>query len=170
MALIWVKLGNLSKSNRAFWYSMKQQKFLALFAMAPLLAFALGANPENFAYGYQQSGLNEETKETFFFRGQLTQATENNPYGGEAVGDYFIQVNVNEVRVIANLDSSQSDGKAMVAWLVDFGGEPAIFLGIFEDNELTTSTPINEWVYEAIIALPSDWEESRLAITLISFK
>ncbi len=130
---------------------MKQQKFLALFAMAPLLAIAISANSENFAYGYQQSGLNEETKETFFFRGQLTQATENNPYGGEAVGDYFIQVNVNEVRVIANLDSSQSDGKAMVAWLVDFGGEPAIFLGIFEDNELTTSIPINEWVYEAII-------------------
>ncbi len=76
MALIWVKLGNLSKSNRAFWYSMKQQKFLALFAMAPLLACALSANPENFAYGYQQSGLNEETKETFFFRGQLTQANE----------------------------------------------------------------------------------------------
>jgi len=130
---------------------MKQQKLLALFAMAPLLAIAIGANPENFAYGYQQSGLNEETKETFFFRGQLTQITENNPYGGEAVGDYFIQVNVNEVRVIANLDSSQSDGKAMVAWLVDFGGEPAIFLGIFEDNELTTSIPINEWIYEAII-------------------
>ena len=130
---------------------MKQRKSLALFAIVPLLAFAFSANAENFAYGYQQSGLNEETKETFFFRGQLTQATENNPYGGEAVGDYFIQVNVNEVRVIANLDSSQSDGKAMVAWLVDFGGEPAIFLGIFEDNELTTSIPINEWVYEAII-------------------
>ena len=130
---------------------MKQQKFLALLAIAPLLAIAISANPENFAYGYQQSGLNEETKETFFFRGQLTQATENNPYGGDSVGDYFIQVNVNEVRVIANLDSSQSDGKAMVAWLVDFGGEPAIFLGIFEDNELTTSIPINEWIYEAII-------------------
>ena len=130
---------------------MKQQKLLALLAIAPLLAIAISANPENFAYGYQQSGLNEETKETFFFRGQLTQATENNPYGGDSVGDYFIQVNVNEVRVIANLDSSQSDGKAMVAWLVDFGGEPAIFLGIFEDNELTTSIPINEWIYEAII-------------------
>jgi len=129
----------------------KTQKFIGLLAMVPLLAFALSANPENFAYGYQQSGIQEETKETFFFRGQLTQPTENNPYGGEAVGDYFVQVNVNEVKVIANLDSSQSDGKAMVAWLVDFGGEPAIFLGIFEDNELDTSVPFNEWVYEAII-------------------
>ena len=130
---------------------MKQQKFLALLAIAPLLAIAISANPENFAYGYQQSGLNEETKETFFFRGELTQLTENNPYGGETLGNYFVQVNVNEVKVITNLDSSESNDKAMVAWLVDFGGEPAIFLGIFEDNELTTSIPINEWVYEAII-------------------
>jgi len=129
----------------------KTQKFIGLLAMAPLLAIVMSANPENLAYGYQQSGIQEETKETFFFRGQLTQPTENNPYGGEAVGDYFVQVNVNEVKVIANLDSSQSDGKAMVAWLVDFGGEPAIFLGIFEDNELDTSVPFNEWVYEAII-------------------
>ncbi len=130
---------------------MKQQKFLALITMAPLLAFALGANPENLAYGYQQSGTLEETKETFFFRGQLTQATENNPYGGETVGDYFVQVNVNEVKVIANLDSSQSDGKVVEAWLVDFGGKPAINLGTYEDNELSASLPINEWIYEAII-------------------
>ncbi len=130
---------------------MKQQKFLALFALVPLLVIAITANPENLAYGYKQSGIQEETKETFFFRGQLTQATENNPYGGETLGNYFVQVNVNEVKVITNLDSAESNGKAMVAWLVDFGGEPAIFLGIFEDNELTTSIPINEWVYEAII-------------------
>jgi len=130
---------------------MKQQKFLALITMAPLLAFALGANPENLAYGYQQSGTLEETKETFFFRGQLTQAAENNPYGGEAVGDYFVQVNVNEVKVIANLDYSQSDGKVVEAWLVDFGGKPAINLGTYEDNELSASLPINEWIYEAIV-------------------
>ena len=130
---------------------MKQQKFLALFAMAPLLAIAISASPENLAFGYEQSGIQEETKETFFFRGELTQATENNLYGGETLGNYFVQVNVNEVKVITNLDSAESNDKAMVAWLVDFGGEPAIFLGIFEDNELTTSIPINEWVYEAII-------------------
>ncbi len=129
---------------------MKQQKFLALFALVPLLAIAITANPENLAYGYKQSGIQEDTKETFFFRGELTQATENNPYGGETLGDYFVQVNVNEVKVITNLDSTESN-KAMVAWLIDFGGEPAIFLGILEDNELNTSVPINEWVYEAII-------------------
>ena len=130
---------------------MKQQKFLALFAMAPLLAFALSANPENFAYGYQQSGIQEETKETFFFRGQLTQATENNPYGGDPIGDYFVQVNGNEVKVIANLDSSQSDGKVLEAWLVDYSGKPAINLGTYEDNELSVSFQINEWIYEVIV-------------------
>jgi len=130
---------------------MKQQKYLALFAIVPLLAFAFSANAENFAYGYQQSGINEETKETFFFRGELTQATENNSFGVDAVGDYFVQVNVNEVKVIANLDSSESDGKVVEAWLVDYGGKPAINLGTFEDNELSISLPINEWIYEVIV-------------------
>ena len=129
----------------------KTQKFIGLLAIAPLLAIALSANPENFAYGYQQSGIHEETKETFFFRGQLTQATENNPYGGESVGDYFVQVNVNEVKVITNLDSSQSDGKVVEAWLVDYGGKPAINLGTYEDNELSITLPINDWIYEAIV-------------------
>ncbi len=130
---------------------MKQQKFLALLAIAPLLAIAISANPENFAYGYQQSGLNEETKETFFFKGQLSQATEDLPYGGETLGDYVVQVNVNEVKVITNLDSSQSDDKVMEAWLVDFGGKSAINLGTFENSELTTLLQISEWIYEAIV-------------------
>jgi hypothetical protein len=129
----------------------KTQKFIGLLAMAPLLAIAMSANPENLAYGYQQSGIHEETKETFFFRGELTEVIENNPYGGEAVGDYFVQVNVNEVKVIANLDSSQSDGKVVEGWLVDYGGKPAINLGTFEDNELSISLSINEWIYEAIV-------------------
>jgi len=122
-----------------------------MFAILPLVMVALAPNYIGDADAYQQSGVLEETKETFFFRGQLTQATENNPYGGEAIGDYFLQVNVNEVKIIANLDSSQSDGKALEAWLVDFGGKPAIYLGTFKDNELSGSLQINEWIYEAIL-------------------
>ncbi len=130
---------------------MKQQKFLALFAMAALSAVALSASTDNPAFGYLKSGIQEEIKENFFFRGELTQATENNPYGGETVGDYFVQVNVNEVKVITNLDSSQSDGKVVEAWLVDYGGNPAINLGTFEDNELSITLTINEWIYEVIV-------------------
>jgi len=37
------------------------------------------------------------------------------------------------------------------AWLVDFGGKPAINLGIYEDNKLSASLSINEWIYEAIV-------------------
>jgi len=100
---------------------------------------------------YERGGISEETKEAFFFRGQLTQATENNPYGGDPVGDYFVQVNVNEVKVISNLDSTQSDDKVLEAWLVDYGGKPGINLGTYEDNELSASLQINEWIYEAIV-------------------
>ena len=131
---------------------MKQiTKYIGMFAILPLVMAAFAPNYIGEADAYQQSGVLEETKETFFFRGQLTQATENNPYGGEAIGDYFLQVNVNEVKVISNLDSSQSDGKALEAWLVDFGGKPAIYLGTFKDNELSGSLQINEWIYEAIV-------------------
>jgi len=131
---------------------MKQiTKYIGLLAILPLALIALTPDLIGDADAYQQSGTLEETKETFFFRGQLTQATENSPYGGDTVGDYFVQVNVNEVKVIANLDSSQSDGKVLEAWLVDFGGKPAINLGTYEDNELSVSLQINEWVYEAIV-------------------
>jgi len=131
---------------------MKQTtKYIGMFVALSLVMIALAPNYIGDADAYQQSGVLEETRETFFFRGQLTQATENNPYGGEAVGDYFVQVNVNEVKVIANLDSSQSDGKALEAWLVDFGGKPAIYLGTYEDNELSGELQINEWIYEAIV-------------------
>jgi len=130
---------------------MNKTQFIGLLAILPLALVALTPDLIGEADAYQRAGILEETKETFFFKGQLTQATENNPYGGDLVGDYFVQVNVNEVKVIANLDSSQSDDKVLKAWLVDYGGEPGINLGTFEDNELSVSLQINEWIYEAIV-------------------
>ena len=129
----------------------KTQKFIGLLAILPLALIALTPDLIGDADAYQRGGILDETKETFFFRGQLTQSTENNPYGGDPIGDYFVQVNVNEVKVIANLDSSQSDGKVLEAWLVDYGGKPAINLGTYEDNELSITLPINEWIYEVIV-------------------
>jgi len=128
---------------------IKYAAFVAILSVAwsiPISSDYIGT-----ADAYERGGISEETKEAFFFRGQLTQATENNPYGGDPVGDYFVQVNVNEVKVISNLDSSQSDGKVLKAWLVDYGGKPGINLGIYEDNELSVSLQINEWIYEAIV-------------------
>jgi len=131
---------------------MKQiLKYAELFAILPLALVALTPDLIGDADAYQKGGTLEETKETFFFRGQLAQATENGPFDGEAVGDYFVQVNVNEVKVISSLDSSQSDGKVVEAWLVDYGGKPAINLGIYEGNELSASLQINEWIYEVIV-------------------
>jgi len=131
---------------------MKQiTKYIGLFAILPLALIVLTPDLIGDADAYQRGGVLEETKETFFFKGQLSQATEDLPYGGETLGDYVVQVNVNEVKVIANLDSSQLDDKVMEAWLVDFGGKLAINLGTFENSELTTLVQISEWVYEAIV-------------------
>jgi len=129
----------------------QKMKYMGLFAILPLALIVLTPDLIGDADAYQRGGILEETKETFFFKGQLSQATEDLPYGGETLGDYVVQVNVNEVKVIANLDSSQLDDKVMEAWLVDFGGKPAINLGTFENNELTTLVQISEWVYEAIV-------------------
>ncbi len=129
----------------------QKMKYIGLFAILPLALIVLTPDLIGDADAYQRGGGLEETRETFFFKGQLSQATEDLPYGGETLGDYVVQVNVNEVKVIANLDSSQSDDKVMEAWLVDFGGKPAINLGTFENNELTTLVQISEWVYEAIV-------------------
>jgi len=126
-------------------------KYIGLLAILPLAMVALAPDLIGDADAYQRGGILEETKEAFFFRGQLTQATDNNPYGGDPVGDYFVQVNVNEVKVISNLDSSQSDGKVLEAWLVDYSGKPAINLGTYEDNQLNASLQINEWIYEVIV-------------------
>ncbi len=128
---------------------IKYAAFVAILSVAwsiPISSDYIGT-----ADAYQRGGIFEETKEAFFFRGQLTQATENNPYGGDPVGDYFVQVNVNEVKVISNLDSSQSDGKVLEAWLVDYGGKSSIKLGTYEDNELSASFQINEWIYKVIV-------------------
>jgi len=129
----------------------QKMKYIGLFAILPLALIVLTPDLIGDADAYQRGGILEETKETFFFKGQLSQATEDLPYGGETLGDYVVQVNVNEVKVIANLDFSQSDDKVMEAWLVDFGGKPAINLGTFENNELTVSLQINEWVYDVIV-------------------
>jgi len=126
-------------------------KYIGLLTILPLVLIALTPDPIGDADAYERGGISEETNEAFFFRGQLTQATETNPYGGDPVGDYFVQVNVNEVKAISNLDSSQSDGKVLEAWLVDFGGKSAIKLGTYEDNELSVSLQLNEWIYEAIV-------------------
>jgi len=129
----------------------QKMKYIGLFAILPLALIVLTPELIGDADAYQRGGVLEETKETFFFKGQLTQATEDLPYGGETLGDYVVQVNVNEVKVIANLNFSQLDDKVMEAWLVDFGGKPAINLGTFENNELTVSLQINEWVYDVIV-------------------
>jgi len=128
---------------------IKYAAFVAILSVA--WSIPISSDYIEIADAYERGGISEETKEAFFFRGQLTQATENNPYGGDPVGDYFVQVNVNEVKVISNLDSSQSDDKVLEAWLVDYGGKPAIKLGTYEDNQLSVSLQINVWIYEVIV-------------------
>ena len=126
-------------------------KYSRLLTILPLVLIALAPFLITDTDAYKQEGVLQEVRENFYFRGELTQATEDNPYGGKVLGDYFIQVNVNEVKVVSHLDSSQLDGKVMEAWLISYGRESVISLGTFEDNELGTSFQIDDWIYDVMV-------------------
>ncbi len=131
---------------------MKQEhRRIGILVVLPLLLTAVSLYYIGEADAYQQSGILEETKDVFYFRGDLTSSQDENPYGGDVVGKYFVMVNVDVVKVIADLDNQSFEGKVLEAWLVDFGGESMISLGTFEDNELNMSASMNEWIYEAIV-------------------
>ncbi len=103
------------------------------------------------AYAYERGGVLEETKDVFYFRGDITSPQDQKPYGGDVVGKYSVIVNVDFVKIIAEFENQSLEGKVLEAWLVDFGGESTVTLGVFENNELTTSASIDEWKYEAIV-------------------
>ncbi len=103
------------------------------------------------AYAYERGGVLEETKDVFYFRGDITSPQDQKPYGGDVIGKYFVMVNVDFVKIIAEFENPSLEGQVLEAWLVDFGGESKVTIGVFENNELATSASIDEWKYEAIV-------------------
>ena len=129
---------------------MKNTKKVVM-ALGVVLGLVISPIVISDAYAYQREGVNEETKDVFYFRGDITSPQDERPYGGDVVGKYFVMVNVDSVKIIVELDNQSLEGKLLAAWLVDFGGESKVTIGVFEDNELTTSKSIDEWKYEAIV-------------------
>lgn len=144
----------------------KNLKHIGLLSILPMLTVMIGMSNIDDVFAYKQSGILEETKDTFFFRGDLSTPEGEKPYGGDKIGDFFIQVNSDEVMVIANIDSNFIKRGTLEGWLVDFGGNQNIYLGSFnEDLKLTKTIQIKEWTYEAIIITEKlDNDESKLAI------
>ena len=130
---------------------MKTTKKVVMALAGIVLGLVISPVALSEAYAYERGGVLEETKDVFYFRGDITSPQDQKPYGGDVVGKYSVIVNVDFVKIIAEFDNQSLEGKVLEAWLVDFGGESTITLGIFEDNELITSASIDEWKYEAIV-------------------
>ena len=95
-----------------------------------------------------------ETPDTFFIRGDLTSPADGKPFGGDVVGDYFIRVNGNDIRINTEFDAAPSEGTVYEGWLVDVDTGYKLSLGQFNEysNELFFSQEIvNPWIYNVLV-------------------
>jgi len=95
-----------------------------------------------------------ETPDTFFIRGDLTSPADGKPFGGDVVGDYFIRVNGNDIRINTEFDATPSEGIVYEGWLVDVDTGYKLSLGQFNEqsNELFFSQEIvNPWIYNVLV-------------------
>ena len=60
-----------------------------------------------------------ETPDTFFIRGDLTSPADDKPFGVDVVGEYFIRVNGNDIKINTEFDAAPSEGTVYEGWLVD---------------------------------------------------
>jgi len=95
-----------------------------------------------------------KTPDTFFVRGDLTSTADDKPFGGYVVGDYFIRVNGNDIRINTEFDAAPSEGTVYEGWLVDVDTGYKLSLGQFNEqsNELFFSQEIvNPWIYNVLV-------------------
>ena len=129
---------------------MKHKKtHMRLFLIFSLLVTMIGLYHIGDADAYEQSGILEKTKDVFFYRGDITEAHNEESFGGDIVGKYFVMVNTDEVKVIAEFESSQ---KALAAWLVDMETDKKISIGHFDEKgKLYHQEILTPWIYDVII-------------------
>lgn len=127
-------------------------KCIGLLVILPLLLTTIGLFYIGDADGYKQSGVLEKTKDVFYYRGDLTTPLDEKAYGGDVVGKYFVMVNVDDVKIIAEFDNQPSKGKLLVGWLVDLQTGEMLNVGHFDENEkLQYENTIIPWIYDLMI-------------------
>ena len=131
---------------------MKHKKtHMRLFLIFSLLVTMIGLYHIGGADAYEQSGILEKTKDVFFYRGEITAAHNEESFGGDIVGKYFVMVNTDEVKVIAEFESSQN---ILEAWLVDMEKvwvEGKANCHFDEKGKLSHREIITPWIYDVII-------------------
>ena len=75
-----------------------------------------------------------ETPGTVFFGGDITSPAGEAPFGGDTVGDYFIRINENDVRILAEINDPPSSGMVYEGWLVDPDSDYKLSTGQFNEQ------------------------------------
>jgi len=124
---------------------------ITIVALGLILPLSISSNQAD-AVTPGQIGL--ETPNTFFLGGDLTSPNDDKPFGGESVGDYFIRINENSIRILVEFDNPASDGTVYEGWLVDVNSGYKLSLGQLSEygNMLFFAQDIvNPWIYDVLV-------------------
>ena len=81
-----------------------------------------------------KSEVGRETSNTIFQGGDITSPAGEAPFGGDVVGDYFIRINENDIRILAEINDPPSSGMVYEGWLVDPDSGYKLSTGQFNDQ------------------------------------
>ena len=114
----------------------KITNYIGLLAILPLFTVALSIDYIGEAdagiQGIAPSDPTPKIKEAYYLRGDLTSPKNDKSFGGAVVGDYLMTVNFDEVKIIAELYNSSSQGMMLEGWLVNSDNESYFSVGEFD--------------------------------------
>ena len=95
-----------------------------------------------------------ETPDTFYKRGALTAPSDDKPFGGDVVVNYFLRVNDHNIKVNVDFWSMPSSGMVYEGWLVDVDTGYKLSLGQFNtqsDGLFFEQDIVNPWIYNVLV-------------------
>ena len=100
-----------------------------------------------------KSEVGLETPSTIFLSGGLTSPAGEAPFGGDLVGDYFIRINENDVRILAEISDPPSSGMVYEGWLVDPDSDYKLSTGQFNERNMLffAQEIVNPWIYNVLV-------------------
>ena len=92
-------------------------------------------------------------KKPIYMRGDLASPKDGKPFGGDVVGDYFVRITEDKVRIMATVDNSPTQGKVFEGWLVDMDTGYKLSLGKFDDRDTLffTERMVNPSIYDLLV-------------------
>jgi len=134
--------------------AMTKTIFVGLGITAVALGIIMSLSIANNQADALKSEVGLETSSTIFLSGDLTSPAGGAPFGGDVVGDYFIRVNENDVRILAEINDPPSSGMVYEGWLVDPDSDYKLSTGQFnEQNDMLffAQEIVNPSIYNVLV-------------------